>query len=171
MEQLSSLLQVSSSIVNLIDIQGSSCLVSFGDGAEVTAQVVSLVQILSDPYYRTIEGFKVLIEKDWLAFGYRFSHRGNHVSPVQQSIAPFFLQFLDCVFQIICQYPHAFEYNNYFLKFIAYHQTSMRFNTFFLDSEHERYQHGWFPDSEIPRDPSQSMKNMNNGGAKGANLK
>lgn len=24
----------------------------------------------------------------------------------------------------------------------------MRFNTFFLDSEHERYQHGWFPDSE-----------------------
>ena len=24
----------------------------------------------------------------------------------------------------------------------------MRFNTFFLDSEHERYQNGWFPDSE-----------------------
>lgn len=29
----------------------------------------------------------------------------------------------------------------------------MRFNTFFLDSEHERYQHGWFPDSEIVRNP------------------
>lgn len=75
------------------------------------------------------------------------------------------------MFQIICQYPHAFEYNNYFLKFIAYHQTSMRFNTFFLDSEHERYQHGWFPDSELPRDPSASMRSMNNGAAKGPNMK
>ena len=50
--------------------------------------------------------------------------------------------------QVIEQYPYAFEFNNYFIKLIAYHQTSMRFNTFFLDSEHERYQHGWFPDSE-----------------------
>ena len=25
----------------------------------------------------------------------------------------------------------------------------MRFNTFFLDSEHERYQHGWFPEREL----------------------
>jgi len=62
-------------------------------------QIVSLVQILSDPYYRTIAGFKVLIEKDWLAFGYRFSHRGNHITP-QQPIAPFFFQFLDCVQQV-----------------------------------------------------------------------
>lgn len=28
----------------------------------------------------------------------------------------------------------------------------MRFNTFFLDSEHERYQHGWFPDCEAPKE-------------------
>lgn len=151
LSQISSLLQVACSIVNLMDIQGSSCLVSFGDGSEVTSQVISLVQLLSDPYYRTIDGFKVLIEKDWLAFGYRFSHRGNHVLP-QTAIAPFFLQFLDCVHQILLQFPHAFEFNNYLLKFMAYHQTSMRFNTFFLDSEHERYQHGWFPDCEAPKE-------------------
>ena len=62
--------------------------------------MISLVQILSDPYYRTIAGFKVLIEKDWLAFGYRFSYRGNHTQPQQQAIAPFFFQFLDCVHQV-----------------------------------------------------------------------
>lgn len=32
----------------------------------------------------------------------------------------------------------------------------MRFNTFFLDSEHERYQHGWFPDSEQKQHSSSS---------------
>lgn len=37
--QISSVLQLSSAIANLIDVQGSSCLVSLGDGSEVTSQV------------------------------------------------------------------------------------------------------------------------------------
>lgn len=64
-----------------------------------------MVQVLSDPYYRTIEGFKVLIEKDWLAFGYRFSYRGSHTQE-KQKIAPLFLQFLDCVYQVIYELTH-----------------------------------------------------------------
>ena len=35
-----------------------------------TAQLVSLAQIILDPYFRTITGFEVLIEKDWLCFGF-----------------------------------------------------------------------------------------------------
>ena len=63
-------------------------------------QITSLAQLMLDPYYRTIEGFKILIEKEWLAFGYRFAHRGNHIMSFQSGLSPFFLQFLDAVHQV-----------------------------------------------------------------------
>ena len=66
-------------------------------------QVVSVAQLLLDPYYRTINGFRKLVEKDWLAFGHPFSHRNNLTTEsLAQDISPVFLQFLDCVHQV-CQ--------------------------------------------------------------------
>ena len=35
-----------------------------------TSQLSSLAQLMLEPYYRTIIGFEVLIEKDWLSFGF-----------------------------------------------------------------------------------------------------
>ncbi|KAM9578929.1 phosphatidylinositol-3-phosphate phosphatase MTMR7 isoform 3-T3 [Guaruba guarouba] len=62
-------------IAKAVAEEGVSVLVHCSDGWDRTAQVCSVASLLLDPYYRTMKGFMVLIEKDWVAFGHKFSHR------------------------------------------------------------------------------------------------
>lgn len=143
-QQIRGLLQLSGAVVDLIDLQGSSVALALEEGSDVTAQVSALAQLCLDPHYRTIDGFRVLIEKEWLAFGHRFAHRSNLKSHSSSGsgFAPTFLQFLDAVHQIQTQFPLAFEFNDYYLRFLAYHSVSCRFRTFLFDCELERFDLG-----------------------------
>jgi len=58
---------------------GSNILVHCSDGWDRTAQVISLIQVCIDPYFRTLEGFMVLVEKDWVTFGHKFRERSHHL--------------------------------------------------------------------------------------------
>ena len=54
--------------------------------------------------------------------------------------SPIFIQFLDCLYQIMTEYPTYFEFNINLLWFLAHHLFSWKFGTFLLDSDRYRFQ-------------------------------
>lgn len=113
-------------------------------GWDRTSQVSALAQLLLDPHYRTREGFSALVEKDFLSFGHPFHTRCGHGEGKNEQggdegqLSPIFLQFLDCVFQLVNQFPNYFEFNARYLLLLSENIYSCRFGTLLCDSERER---------------------------------
>lgn len=125
--------------------QRQSCVLHCSDGWDRTSQLSSVAMLLMDPYYRTTRGLCILIEKEWCSFGHKFASRNGHIAidHVDKNYAhgeraPIFLQFIDCVYQIIRQFPLAFEFNENVLLCIMEHLYSCHFGTFLFDCERER---------------------------------
>ncbi|XP_034950014.1 myotubularin-related protein 6 [Chelonus insularis] len=117
---------------------GITVVVHCSDGWDRTAQVCSIAALLLDPFYRTIQGFQALIEKDWLAFGHKFSDRCGHVINDPKELAPIFTQFIDATYQLLRQYPYMFQFNEAFLLTLHDHVHSCKHGTFVGNNEKER---------------------------------
>jgi hypothetical protein len=117
--QLASILRGASYVVRMLKL-GHSVLMHCSDGWDRTAQVVALAQLCLDPYYRTLHGFLVLIEKEWLSFGHKFADR-NGIGTIRfkGEESPVFFHWLDCVHQLWKQFPTHFEFNLTLLLRIA----------------------------------------------------
>lgn len=137
---ISALLRGANVVVDLMQVKRRPVLVHCSDGWDRTSQICSLSELMMDKYYRTLEGFQVLVEREWLHFGHKFAERGGHdvnCSDVSQ-ISPIFLQFLDCVYQLTVQYPAEFQFNEAYLVKLLQHSQACLFGTFLHNSERER---------------------------------
>lgn len=127
-------------IVKYIHVHRSSVLVHCSDGWDRTSQLTSLAMLMMDKHYRTLQGFQLLIEKEWLSFGHRFSMRMGHGSDKHsdQDRSPIFVQFIDCVWQLLQQCGKAFEFNEKLLFTILQNVYTCQFGTFLFNCEYER---------------------------------
>jgi len=64
---------------------GSSVVVHCSDGWDRTAQLTSLSMLMLDSYYRTLRGFQVLLEKEWIGFGHKFASVSLQVLHLQNN--------------------------------------------------------------------------------------
>ncbi|KAL2767542.1 myotubularin-related protein 3 isoform b [Daubentonia madagascariensis] len=140
LHHLSVLLKSALLVVHAVDRDQRPVLVHCSDGWDRTPQIVALAKLLLDPYYRTIEGFQVLVEMEWLDFGHKFADRCGHGenSDDLNERCPVFLQWLDCVHQLQRQFPCSFEFNEAFLVKLVQHTYSCLFGTFLCNNAKER---------------------------------
>uniref|UniRef100_A0A8C6M548 Myotubularin related protein 1a n=1 Tax=Nothobranchius furzeri TaxID=105023 RepID=A0A8C6M548_NOTFU len=140
LEYIRLLLAGAAKIADKLESGKTSVVVHCGDGWDRTAQLTSLSMLMLDGFYRTLRGFQVLVEKEWISFGHKFSTRVGHGDEDHGNMerSPQFVQFVDCVWQMTRQFPAAFEFNELYLITVLDHLYSCLFGTFLCNSEQER---------------------------------
>lgn len=139
LKHIRSILVAAKKVVKYVNRDGLSCVIHCSDGWDRTSQVVSLAMMCMDPFYRTLTGFCYLIEKEWKSTGHMFRTRIGHYDKDFGNVnrSPIFLQWIDCVWQLINQYPISFEFNEHLLMKIVDESINCRFGTFLTDHEHQ----------------------------------
>ncbi|XP_049792985.1 myotubularin-related protein 3 isoform X1 [Schistocerca nitens] len=140
LQHMSGLLRAAVTVASAVHVDGRPVLVHCSDGWDRTPQIVALAELLLDPHYRTLDGFQVLCEREWLDFGHKFADRCGHTvgGDDQNERCPVFLQWLDCVHQILLQNPCNFQFSHSYLVKLAQHTYSNLFGTFLCNTAQER---------------------------------
>lgn len=114
-------LRHTTSIVESLTTWSSSAVLIQADYPEHATDglIVSLCQIMVDPFFRTIPGFLVLLDKEWLRGSFPFHAslslpEDSRISAPIQYNSLFFL-FISCLFELLHLYPREFNWTERFL--------------------------------------------------------
>lgn len=143
LHHMANLLRASCYTAYNLEKESRPVLVHCSDGWDRTPQIVSLAQLMLDPFYRTFKGFQILVQREWLEFGHKFADRCGLLGGCEDlnERCPVFLQFLDCVHQLMVQFPTAFQFNHAYPVKLVQHVYSNLFGTFLLNTVQERTFH------------------------------
>ncbi|XP_056637371.1 myotubularin-related protein 10-B [Diorhabda sublineata] len=122
-----------------LNINELTVVLQEGNGQDLNCVVSSLTQLLLDPYFRTKFGFQSLIQKEWIALGHPFANRLGHILCKDIEPSPIFLLFLDCVWQLLQQFPNAFQISETYLTTLWDSAHVSVFDTFLFNSHHDRF--------------------------------
>uniref|UniRef100_A0A8D0HBY2 Myotubularin-related protein 12 n=1 Tax=Sphenodon punctatus TaxID=8508 RepID=A0A8D0HBY2_SPHPU len=128
-------------ITEYVEGQTTNVLLVEENASDWCCIISSLVQVMMDPYCRTKPGFQSLIQKEWIIGGHRFLDRCNHLRQNDREEAPIFLLFLECVWQLVQQYPPAFEFTETYLTVLSDCLYIPIFSTFFFNSPFQKDVH------------------------------
>lgn len=137
LEYVRAFLKHSAELVYMLESKRVSVVLQEEEGRDLSCIIASLVQVMLDPYFRTITGFQSLIQKEWVMAGYQFLDRCNHLKRSEKE-APLFLLFLDATWQLLEQHPAAFEFSETYLAVLCDSTHISLFGTFLFNSPHQR---------------------------------
>uniref|UniRef100_A0A8C2WAS0 Myotubularin related protein 7a n=1 Tax=Cyclopterus lumpus TaxID=8103 RepID=A0A8C2WAS0_CYCLU len=124
-------------IAKAVAEEGVSVLVHCSDGWDRTAQVCSVASVLLDPHYRTLRGLMVHKQPVFVFLSHRVE-LCNHLVGDPKEVSPAIDQFLESVWQLMEQFPCAFEFNARFLITIHSHVYSCQYGNFIGNNQRER---------------------------------
>ncbi|ELV10774.1 Myotubularin-related protein 11 [Tupaia chinensis] len=113
LDYVRSCLRKASDISVLVTSRVRSVVLQERGDRDLNGLLSSLVQLLSAPEARTLFGFQSLVQREWVAAGHPFLTRLGCTGASEE--APVFLLFLDCVWQLLQQFPSEFEFSEFFL--------------------------------------------------------
>ncbi|KAL8602283.1 hypothetical protein ACOMHN_022796 [Nucella lapillus] len=132
-------LKIAADITENMDSNGQSFALKEETGYDVSCIISCLVQILLDPWYRTHKGFASLVQREWVVMGHPFQRRGHLVQGTDSEQSPVFLLFLDCVWQLLQQFPSRLAMTETFLTSLWDTQHLGVTDTFLFDSARTRH--------------------------------
>ncbi|KAJ8405563.1 hypothetical protein AAFF_G00315430 [Aldrovandia affinis] len=126
-------------VIECLEKENTNVLIMEEDGSDLCCVISSLVQLMLDPYFRTLAGFQSLVQKEWVTGGHSFLDRCNHLHQKdKESQSPVFLLFLECVWQLLQQHGPAFQFSETYLTVLSDSVHVSIFSTFLFNSPHQR---------------------------------